>query len=83
MTEEFESYLLPTYARQSVSFVEGKNAVLVDSNGKEYIDFASGIAVCSVGHSNERLTKAICDQISKVTHVSNLFTIEPHERCAQ
>jgi acetylornithine aminotransferase len=83
MTHEFESYLLPTYARQPISFVEGKNAVLVDSQGKEYIDFASGIAVCSVGHSNERLNKAICDQISKMTHVSNLFMIEPQERCAK
>src|SRR3989339_763129 len=83
MTKNFDNYVLPTYGRQNVSFTAGKNAVLVDSEGKEYIDFAAGIAVCSVGHSNERLTKAICDQVSKVIHVSNLYYIEPQAECAR
>lgn len=83
MTTNFEQYVLPTYARQPISFVEGKNALLIDSEGKEYIDFAAGIAVCSVGHGNERLNKAICDQLSKVTHVSNLYHIEPQALCAK
>ncbi|MDD4883226.1 aspartate aminotransferase family protein [Sulfuricurvum sp.] len=83
MTKNFENYVLPTYGRQKVSFVAGKNAVLVDSEGKEYIDFAAGIAVCSVGHANERLTKAICDQVSKVIHVSNLYYIETQGECAR
>jgi acetylornithine aminotransferase len=64
-------------------FVEGKNARLTDSDGKEYIDFTAGIAVCSVGHANERLTKAITDQVSKVIHVSNLYYIEPQGECAR
>ncbi|MDD5051516.1 MAG: aspartate aminotransferase family protein [Sulfuricurvum sp.] len=81
-TENFNQFVLPTYGRQNVSFVEGKNAVLVDSEGKEYIDFAAGIAVCSVGHSNNRLTKAICEQVSKIIHVSNLYLIEPQAVCA-
>lgn len=79
----FESYVLPTYARQNVNFVKGKNAVLIDSEGKEYIDFAAGIAVCSVGHGNDRLTKAICEQISSLIHVSNLYNIAPQEECAR
>jgi len=83
MTRNFENYVLPTYGRQPISFVEGKNAILVDSEGKEYIDFAAGIAVCSVGHSNDRLTKAICDQVSKLIHVSNLYYIEPQAACAK
>lgn len=83
MTKNFENYVLPTYGRQKVSFVAGKNAVLVDSEGKEYIDFAAGIAVCSVGHANERLTKAICDQASKIIHVSNLYYIETQGECAR
>lgn len=83
MTKNFENYVLPTYARQNVSFVKGKNAVLTDSEGKEYIDFAAGIAVCSIGHGNERLSKAICDQVSKVIHVSNLYYIEPQAECAR
>jgi acetylornithine/N-succinyldiaminopimelate aminotransferase len=83
MTTNFEQYVLPTYGRQSISFVEGNNAILTDSEGKEYIDFAAGIAVCSVGHSNNRLTKAICDQVSKLIHVSNLYYIEPQALCAK
>lgn len=83
MTTNFEQYVLPTYGRQPISFVEGKNAILIDTEGKEYIDFAAGIAVCSVGHSNNRLTKAICDQVSKLIHVSNLYYIEPQALCAK
>jgi acetylornithine aminotransferase len=83
MTTNFENYVLPTYARQPISFVEGKNALLIDSEGKDYIDFSAGIAVCSVGHSNDRLTKAICNQVSKLIHVSNLYYIEPQATCAK
>jgi acetylornithine aminotransferase len=83
LTQNFDQFVLPTYARQPLMFVEGKNARLTDSEGKEYIDFAAGIAVCSVGHANERLTKAITDQVSKVIHVSNLYYIEPQGECAR
>ena len=51
-------YVLPTYARQDISFVKGENATLTDSEGKEYIDFMAGIAVVSIGHSNEKLSSA-------------------------
>lgn len=83
LTQNFDQFILPTYARQPLSFVAGKNARLTDSEGKEYIDFAAGIAVCSVGHANDRLTKAICDQVSKVIHVSNLYYIESQGECAR
>jgi acetylornithine aminotransferase len=83
MTTNFDNYVLPTYSRQPISFVEGKNALLIDSDGKEYIDFAAGIAVCSVGHGNDRLSKAICNQVSKLIHVSNLYHIQPQGECAK
>ncbi len=83
MNKNFDNYVLPTYGRQNINFVAGKNAILIDSEGKEYIDFAAGIAVCSVGHANERLTKAICEQASKVIHVSNLYYIGPQAECAR
>lgn len=83
LTQNFDQFVLPTYARQPLSFVQGKNARLTDSEGKEYIDFAAGIAVCSVGHANDRLNKVICDQVSKVIHVSNLYYIEPQGECAR
>jgi len=84
MLKDLDSqYVLPTYARQDVSFVSGKNARLTDSNGKDYIDFSSGIGVVSAGHGNERLSRAICDQVSKITHMSNLYLIAPQAECAK
>ena len=78
-----EKYVLPTYARNYTNFVSGKNAVLKDDTGKDYIDFTSGIAVVSVGHGNEKVAKAICDQVSNITHISNLYVIEPQVKCAE
>jgi acetylornithine aminotransferase len=76
-------YVLPTYARQDISFVKGDNATLTDSEGREYIDFTSGIAVVSVGHANARLSQALCDQIHKIIHISNLYLIEPQAQAAE
>ncbi len=76
-------YVLPTYARVDVEFVSGDNARLVDSEDKNYIDFTSGIGVVSVGHANERVNSAICEQLSKITHISNLYNIAPQAKAAQ
>lgn len=78
-----KSYLLHTYGRNYVNFTHGKNATLFDDLGRDYIDFASGIAVCSVGHGNERLAQAISDQAKKLIHTSNLYYIEPQARLAE
>lgn len=78
-----EKYILPTYARNYTNFVSGKNAVLKDDTGKDYIDFTSGIGVVSVGHGNEKVAKAIYDQVSNITHISNLYVIEPQVKCAE
>lgn len=78
-----KKYVLPTYARGDVEFVSGKNARLMDSEGKEYIDFTSGIGVVSVGHANDRVNAAICKQLSEITHTSNLYYIAPQARAAQ
>jgi len=78
-----KKYVLPTYARANVEFVSGKNATLIDADGKKYIDFTSGIGVCSVGHANERVNEAICKQISNITHISNLYNIAPQAKAAQ
>ncbi len=77
------TYVLPTYARNYVHFVRGENATLYDDEGRDYIDFGSGIAVCSVGHGNPRLADAICDQAKKLIHTSNLYLIEPQARLAK
>jgi len=78
-----QNYVLQTYARNYVNFVKGENSILYDEDGKDYVDFGSGIAVCSVGHGNPRLAKAICDQVSNIIHISNLYLIEPQARLAK
>lgn len=78
-----EEYVLHTYARTPIAFVRGENARLYDSKGNEYIDFGSGIAVCSVGHGNERLARAISIQAHTLMHTSNLYYIAPQATLAR
>jgi acetylornithine aminotransferase len=78
-----KKYVLPTYARADVEFVKGENATLFDVDGKKYIDFTSGIGVVSVGHANKRVAQALCEQVSEITHISNLYYIAPQAKAAQ
>ena len=78
-----QEYILQTYNKDYTHFVRGKNATLYDADGNDYIDFIAGIAVTSVGHANERVNAAISTQLSKLTHISNLFVIEPQANLAQ
>ena len=84
MIEDIDkNYVLNTYARNYVNFKKGINSTLFDENGKDYIDFTSGIGVCSVGHGNKRYADAICEQVSNITHISNLYAIEPQALLAK
>jgi acetylornithine/N-succinyldiaminopimelate aminotransferase len=74
--------LAPTDARYPVEFVSGHGCVLVDSDGHEYLDFLSGIAVNNCGHCHPRVVAAIQEQVARLIHVSNLFTTEPNVRLA-
>ena len=76
-------YLLNTYARFDVKFIKGENAVLIDEKREKYIDFTSGIGVVSVGHGNEKLANALCDQAKNIIHISNLYRIPPQEKLAE
>lgn len=71
--EEAEKALLHTYNRYQVVLDKGEGVHLYDINGKEYLDFASGIGVFALGYGNEAFKQALKDQIDKVTHTSNLF----------
>ncbi len=73
--QKFKSYVMPTYNPQMM-FVRGENARLWDDDGNEYLDFAAGIAVCSLGHSNKRVADAVAEQSRKLVHVSNLYLNE-------
>ena len=76
-------YVLHTYGRNYTHFVRGSGAKLFDDSGRDYIDFGAGIAVCSVGHGNERLANASCKQARELIHTSNLYLIEPQAKLAR
>ena len=72
--EQDGKYLYQNYGhRRDVSFVKGKGALLYDQDGKEYIDFFAGIAVCNLGYGGNTLTAALHSQIDKIIHSSNHF----------
>ena len=77
-----QRYVLQTYSRNPVAIDHGRGATLWDTEGKEYIDFTSGIGVCSLGYGNADWARAIYDQAMKLGHISNLFYTEPYARLA-
>ncbi|MBU1667418.1 aspartate aminotransferase family protein [bacterium] len=78
-----KAYVLHTYNRNYTNFVKGEGSTLFDENGNDYIDFASGIAVNSVGHNNPVLVTALQNQVEKIIHISNLQVIEPQAKLAE
>ncbi|NNN21255.1 MAG: acetylornithine/succinylornithine family transaminase [Acidimicrobiales bacterium] len=64
---------MPTYKKWPVTFVSGSGSYLIDTTGKKYLDFLSGIAVCSLGHCHPKVTEALTSQANTLWHVSNLF----------
>ncbi|HWJ42444.1 MAG TPA: acetylornithine/succinylornithine family transaminase [Solirubrobacterales bacterium] len=78
-----ERYLMRTYKRAPVDFVRGEGPLLWDAEGRRYLDFLTGISVCSVGHCHPDVVRATCDQAQRLIHVSNLFYTEPMARLAE
>ncbi len=75
--KETEQYLLHTYNRYPVVFEKGEGTHLYDIEGKEYLDFVSGIAVFALGYGNKEFTQAIQNQMNKLIHTSNYYYSEP------
>jgi acetylornithine/N-succinyldiaminopimelate aminotransferase len=67
------THVLQTYRRQPVAFVRGKGPRLYDVDGREYLDFVSGIGVASLGHAHPGLTAVIAEQAATLLHTSNLY----------
>lgn len=76
-------YIANTYKRFPASLVEGKGAVARDPEGKEYIDFTSGIGVNSLGYADEGWAEAVSAQAHKLQHVSNLYSTQPDVEVAE
>jgi acetylornithine/N-succinyldiaminopimelate aminotransferase len=75
--------ILPTYNRTQIAFDKGEGAYLFATDGRRYLDFASGIAVTCLGHGHPHLVKALADQGSKLWHCSNIFEIPDQQRLAE
>ncbi len=78
-----EKNTFQTYSRYPVTLVRGKGSRVWDDNGKEYLDFLSGIAVCNLGHCHPAVVKAAQAQLEKLIHVSNFFYTEPQAELAE
>ncbi len=77
-----DKYIMHTYKRFPVVIVKGLGRKVWDVNGKEYLDFTAGIAVCNLGHSHSAVIAAVKEQLEKLTHISNLYYTEPQAQLA-
>ncbi len=78
-----DAVFIGTYNRFPAAMVKGSGCRLWDADGREYLDFLAGIAVCSLGHCHPRITEAICRQAGTLVHVSNLFHTLPQIELAE
>ena len=80
---DFDRYMVPNYAPQQVIPVRGEGSRLWDQQGREYIDFAGGIAVNGLGHCHPVLVEALKSQADRLWHLSNVYTNEPALKLAR
>ena len=78
-----EEVILHTYNRFQIVLDKGNGVHLYDVDGKEYLDFAAGIAVFALGYNNQAYNQALKDQIDKVIHTSNLYYNVPMMEAAE
>src|SRR5262245_64152875 len=81
--ELFSKYVVPSYARFDLALAKGAGSRVWDVNGRRFLDFGGGIAVCVLGHAHPEISAALADQSQKLLHVSNLYYNEPQGRLAQ
>lgn len=77
------AFHMPTYARKPVMFLSGDGMRLVDDEGREYLDFVSGIGAVNLGHSHPAVVRAVSEQVRRLTHVSNLFYVEHRDELCE
>ncbi len=76
------SRLMPNYGVPAIEITRGQGAYLYGSDGKEYLDFTAGIAVCNLGHAHPAITEVISKQAATLLHISNLFAHPERSRLA-
>ena len=78
-----KKHVAQTYGRYPIALVRGKGSKVWDKDGKQYLDFVSGLAVDNLGHCHPAVVSAIQKQAKTLLHVSNLYHIEPQSQLAE
>lgn len=81
--KEESLYLAPLYNRFPLTIVRGEGVYVFDENGNRYLDFASGIAVNSLGYAHPKIIEAVTSQVKRLLHISNLYYTEPQLELAK
>ena len=76
-------YLAHTYTRYPIVATKGEGCWLWDMDGRRYLDFLAGIAVCNLGHARKEVVDGLAAQAAKLFHTSNLFYTEPQIKAAK
>jgi acetylornithine/N-succinyldiaminopimelate aminotransferase len=79
----FQEFVIPTYSRFPVAFVRGQGSYIWDAEGKKYLDFGAGIAVCSIGHGHPEIAETLASQARTLIHTSNLYYTEEQGQLAK
>jgi acetylornithine/N-succinyldiaminopimelate aminotransferase len=79
----YADYVMPTYGRFELDIARGSGCRVWDFEGREYLDFGAGIAVCSLGHAHPEITKVVTQQASTLVHTSNLYRTGPQAELAR
>jgi acetylornithine/N-succinyldiaminopimelate aminotransferase len=82
-SEDFDTYVMKTYARYPITLERGAGCRVWDTDGRGYLDFVAGIATCTLGHAHPAMVEAITKQIQTLHHVSNLYYTEAQGKLAK
>ena len=74
---------MPAYSRLPVAFARGEGAWLWDTEGRQYLDALSGVAVCALGHAHPAVARALCEQAGELIHTSNWYRIPLQEELGE
>lgn len=81
--DEFDAYVMSTYARFPLALERGQGCRVWDTDGREYLDCVAGIATCTLGHAHPLLIEAVTRQIQTLHHVSNLYYVREQAELAK
>jgi acetylornithine aminotransferase len=83
LMQQSQNHICHTYNRYNLAIARGRGCYLYDPEGRKYLDFVAGIAVCNLGHCPMELARVMYEQAQQLVHVSNLYYTEPQVRLAE